>query len=221
MFGHVVQIAIHQSLKGVHCLFYGGEDAGHSREDLGHEHGLRKEPLDFAGAGDRYSVFFGKLVKPQDGDDVLKLFVSLQDFLDAAGDIVVPLPHYLGGEDCGGGRQGIHRRVDAEGGDVAGQLGGAVKVGEGGEGGRIGVVVGGHIHGLQGGDGAASGGGDALLKLAHLVGEGGLVADSGRHTAQQGGDFGAGLDEAEDVVYEQQHILVLDIAEILGDGHAS
>ena len=93
-------------------------------------------------------------------------------------------------------------------------------MGEGGEGGRVGVVVGGHIDGLEGSDGAATGGGDALLELAHLVCEGGLVADCGRHAAQEGGDFGAGLDKAEDVVYEQQHILVLDIAEILGDGHA-
>ena len=83
--------------------------------------------------------------------------------MDSAGDIVVPLPHNLGGEDGGGGRKGIHRRVDAEGGDVAGQLGGAVEVGEGSEGGRVGVVVGGHIDSLQRGDGAAAGGGDALL----------------------------------------------------------
>ena len=86
----------------------------------------------------------------------------------------------------------------------------------GGERRRVGVVVGGHVHGLQRGDRAAPGRGDALLQLAHLVGQGRLVAHRRRHAAEEGGHLGAGLDEAEDVVDEQQHVLALHVAEVLG-----
>ncbi len=61
---------------------------------------------------------------------------------------------------------------------------------------------------------------DALLQLAHLVGQGGLIADGARHAAEEGGDFGAGLHEAEDVVDEEQHVLTAHLAEVLGHGEA-
>ena len=57
--------------------------------------------------------------------------------------------------------------------------------------------------------------GDALLERAHLVGEGRLVAHGGRHPAEQRGDLGAGLREPEDVVDEEQHVLLLHVAEVL------
>src|SRR5665811_1690356 len=38
------------------------------------------------------------------------------------------------------------------------------------------------------------------------------------HSAKQRGHLRAGLGEAEDVVDENQNVLVLDVAEILGDG---
>ena len=92
-------------------------------------------------------------------------------------------------------------------------------MGEGGERRRVGVVVGGHVHRLQRRDRLAPDGGDPLLQLAHLVGQGGLVAHRGGHAPQQRGDLRAGLDEPEDVVDEQQHVLVLDVAEVLGHRH--
>ena len=96
------------------------------------------------------------------------------------------------------------------------QLGGGVEVGEGRERRRVGVVVGRHVHRLQRRDRAAPGRGDALLQLAHLVGQRGLVAHGRGHAAEQGRHLGAGLHEAEDVVDEQQHVLVLHVAEVLG-----
>jgi hypothetical protein len=88
--------------------------------------------------------------------------------------------------------------------------------GEGGERRRVGVVVGGHVHGLQRGDRATAGRGDALLQLTHLVGERGLVAHGRGHAAEQRRHLGARLHEAEDVVDEQQHVLVLHVTEVLG-----
>jgi hypothetical protein len=59
---------------------------------------------------------------------------------------------------------------------------------------------------------------DPLLEDAHLVGQVGLVADLRRHPTQQGRHLGAGLGEPEDVVDEQQHVLVLDVTEVLRHG---
>ena len=38
------------------------------------------------------------------------------------------------------------------------------------------------------------------------------------HVAQKGGDLGTRLDETEDIVYEQQHILMLHVSEVFGYG---
>ena len=85
---------------------------------------------------------------------------------------------------------------------------------------RVGEVVGRHVDGLHRGDRAALRGGDALLQLAHLVGQRRLVAHGARHAAEQRGDLGAGLHEAEDVVDEEQHVLAAHLAEVLGHGEA-
>ena len=49
--------------------------------------------------------------------------------------------------------------------------------------------------------------GDPLLQLAHLRREGRLVADGARHAAEERRHLGARLDEAEDVVDEEQDVL--------------
>ena len=97
---------------------------------------------------------------------------------------------------------------------------GRVEVGEGSGRRRIGVVVGGHEDRLHRGYRALFRRGDALLKLPHLLGQVRLIAHRGRHAAQQRRDFRAGLREAEDVVDEEQHVAVLDIAEVLRDREA-
>ena len=64
----------------------------------------------------------------------------------------------------------------------------------------------------------ATGRGDALLEHTHLVGQRRLVAHRGRHAAEQRGDLGARLGEAEDVVDEEEHVLLLHVAEVLRHG---
>jgi len=92
---------------------------------------------------------------------------------------------------------------------------------EGGSGGGIGQIISRHVDGLDGGDGAGSGGGDTLLELTHIGGEGGLVADSGGDTSEQGRHLRASLGESEDVVDEKKHILVFLISEVLSNGESS
>ena len=48
--------------------------------------------------------------------------------------------------------------------------------------------------------------------------EGGLVAHGRGHAAQQSRHFRARLDEAEDVVDEEEHVLAHDVAEVLRHG---
>ena len=83
---------------------------------------------------------------------------------------------------------------------------------------RVGEVVGRHIDRLDRGDRGAGDRGDALLQRRHLGGQRRLVADARRQPAEQAGDLAARLHEAEHVVHQQQHVLVLLVAEILGDG---
>jgi len=55
---------------------------------------------------------------------------------------------------------------------------------------------------------------------AHFGGEVGLVADGRRHAAEERGDLGAGLGEAEDVVNEEQGVGAFAVAEVLCDSKA-
>src|SRR6185437_3976082 len=152
LLGGVVEVAVDQGLEGLDGLGDGDGDALQAGEDLADVERLGQETLDLPGPGHGDPVLLGELVETEDGDDVLELLVPLEDPLD------------LAGEDVGGGGQRVDGRVDAEGGDLPGQLGGGVEVGEGGERGRVGVVVGGDVDGLHRGDGPATGGGDPLLE---------------------------------------------------------
>ena len=160
-------------------------------------------------------VLLGELVDTEDRDDVLELLVALQDLLDPDRAVVVVLADVPRVEDPRGRRQRVDGRVDAQRGDLARELGGRVEVGERRRRRRVGVVVGRHVDRLHRGDRVTTRRGDPLLQHAHLVGQVRLVAHGGGHPAEQRGDLGAGLGEPEDVVDEEQHVLVLHVAEVL------
>jgi peptide chain release factor 1 len=79
----------------------------------------------------------------------------------------------------------------------------------------IGDVVGRDEDRLERGDRPALGRRDPFLEVAHLVGERRLVANGRRHPPEQRRDLRSRLREPEDVVDEQQHVLALDVAEVL------
>ena len=182
--------------------------------------GLGQEFLDLSGPVHRQLVLVGELVHAQDGDDILELVVPLQHRLDLPGRLIVFLAHDLRLQDPRGGLQGIHGGIEALLRDLAAEDSSGVQMGKGGGRGGVCQVVGGDVHRLDRGDGPGPGGGDPLLELAQLVGQGGLVAHGGGHPPQHGGDLGARLDVAEDVVDEQQHVPVLHVPEILRHGQA-
>ena len=84
----------------------------------------------------------------------------------------------------------------------------------------VGVVVGGHVDRLERSDRALVGRGDALFQFTHLGRQGRLVADGGGHPTEQRRYFLAGEGVTVDVVDEQQHVLALLVAEVLGEGQA-
>ena len=220
LLGDVVQLAFDQHLEAADGVFHLDVAALQAGELLGHEERLRKVLLDFARARHRLLVFFAQLFDAQDGDDVLQVFVALQDGLDRARHIVVLLAQYARVEDARERLQRVHRRVEAQLGHLAREHQSGVQVRESGGGGGVGEVVGGDVDGLHRRDRTFLGGGDALLQLAQLAGQVGLVAHRRGHAPQQRRDFRARLHEAEDVVDEEQHVHALLVAEVLSHRQA-
>ncbi len=220
LFGDIIVLAFADLTEATDGVFEFDELPGDVGELLGNEEGLGEEALDTTSASDGEFVVFAEFVHAEDGDNILEVFVALEDLLNHTSDAIVFFADDMGVEDAGGGVEGVDGGVDAEGGDLAGKDGGCVKVGEGGCGCGVGQVVSGDVDGLNGGDGAFFGGGDAFLEGAHLGGEGGLVTDGRRHTTKEGGNFGACLGKAEDVVDEEKDVLAFFIAEVFGDGES-
>ena len=187
-------------------------------EDLTHEEWLGEESLDLSGTGDGELILFGQLVHTQNGDDILKGLVVLEELLHTTSNVVMNVTDDGGVEHTGGGIKRIHGGIDTELGQGTRQHSGGVQVSEGGGGGGISQIISGHVDGLNGGDGTLLGGGNSLLEGTKIGGEGGLVTDGRGNTTEEGGHLRASLGESEDVVDEKQHILVLLVTEVLGNG---
>ena len=84
-------------------------------ELLGGHHVLAQEALDTAGPLHQLLVLFGQFVDAEDGDDVLKVLVALQDSDDFLGDAVVLVADDAGVQDRRARGQRVHRREDALG----------------------------------------------------------------------------------------------------------
>jgi hypothetical protein len=195
--------------------------AGVAREDLGHVEGLGEELLDLTGASNSHLIFFGEIVHTKNGNNILEGTVILEELLDTTGGVVMDLTNNGGVKHTGSGVKGIDSGVDTDFGKSTRQHSGGIKMSESGGGSGIGKIISGHIDSLDGGDGSGQGGGNALLEGTQIGGEGRLVTHSGGDTAEKGRDLGTGLGETEDVVNEKEHILVLFVTEVLGDGEAS
>ena len=101
------------------------------------------------------------------------------------------------------GGQGVDGGIQTELGDGTRKDGRGVEVRKRRGGSRVGQVVCGDVDSLNGGDGTRLGRGNALLEVAHLGSQRGLVTNGGRHTAQKCGNLGTSLREAENVIDEQ------------------
>ena len=207
-------------LKSGNGLFHGDQFTGVSGENLGDLERLGEESLDLSRSGHRQFILLAQFIHTQNGDNILKRLIILQNLLHVTSDLVMFRSDDVRVHDTRGRIERIHGGVDSQFGDGARQHRGGVQVSEGRGRSRIGQIVSGHVDGLYGGDGSLGGRGDSFLHRTHVGGEGGLVAHGGGDTAEQGGYFGTGLSEAENVVDEEEYVLSFDVAEIFGDGEA-
>src|SRR6266567_9029726 len=83
LFGHVVVLAFYDLLEPADGVLNLDELAFQARELHHDEEGLREEELDLPRPRHGDLVFVGELINAQDGDDVLEVFVFLQDRLTA------------------------------------------------------------------------------------------------------------------------------------------
>ena len=219
--GRLRQIVVFAGDDALECLDRVLELHEHARgagEHFGDVERLAEEALDLARARHHQLVLFGELIHAQNGDDVLQRLVLLQHTLHRTGDVVVLLADDTGVEHARGRVERIDRREDRLLGDRAAEHRRRIQMGERGRRRRVGQVVGGHVNGLERRDGTFLRRSDAFLQVAHLSSQRGLVTDGARRAAEERGHFGAGLRKAEDVVHEQEHVLVVLVAEILGHG---
>ena len=114
--------------------------------------------------------------------------------------------------------QRVDRRVESHLSDAAGEDHRRVEVREDGCRSRVGQVIGGHIDRLHARDGAVVRRHDAFFERSHLRRQRGLVAHLGRDARAKQRYLETRLNEAVDVVEEQQDVRVLDVPEVLGGG---
>src|SRR5438067_10590583 len=119
LFGQVVVLAVNDLLEAAYGVGDLDELAFEARELLRDEEGLREEALNLARARDYELVLFRKLVEAEDGDNVLEVFVALQDLLDRLRRVVVILADDSGVEDARRRRERVNRRVNSELDDLA------------------------------------------------------------------------------------------------------
>src|SRR5690606_26735511 len=123
----VVVVAADDALEAADGLLERDVLARRAGEHLGDVERLREEALDLARAGHGQLVVLRQLVHAQDRDDVLELLVLLQRGLDAARGVVVLVADHVRVELARGRIQRVHRRVDAQRGDVSRQHDGGVE----------------------------------------------------------------------------------------------
>ena len=190
----------------------------HASEDLSNLEGLGEELGDLTGAINDELILLAELINTEHGNDILELLVLGEHLDDILSDVVVVDGDDIGVHNTGGALQGVDGGVDTGLSDGTIEHSGGIEVREGGGGGGIGDIIGRDVDGLDGGNGTLGGGGNTLLEHTKILSEGGLVTDGGGNTAEKGRHLGVSLGEAENVINEEEHILALDITEVLGHG---
>jgi hypothetical protein len=217
-FGIFVTSACKEGTETINRFLEFDELSGVGSEDLGHDEGLGEETLDLSGTSDSHLIFFRKIVHTENSDNILEGSVVLEELLDTTSSVVMNLTDNGGIKHTGGGVKGIDSGVDTEFGEGTGKHGSGVEMSEGGGGCGISKIISGHVDGLHRSDRSSLGGGNSLLEGTEIGSESGLISDSGGDTAEEGRHLRASLGESEDVVDEKEHVLVLLISEVLGNG---
>lgn len=103
-------LAFEDFLKALNGIFQLDKLAFGAGKHLGDKKRLRQKALDLAGTGNRQSVFVGKFVHAQNGDNILQRFIFLQNFLYAASYPIVFFADNRRRQYAAGGIERIDRR---------------------------------------------------------------------------------------------------------------
>src|SRR5258706_8845443 len=210
----IVVLTLDNFLEGTDGVFQFDISPGDTGKLFGNMERLREKTLHLAGARDGQLIVFGKLVHAENRDDVLQIFVTLQDQLHRAGNVIVFLADHVWIENARSRIERIHCRVNAQLGNLPGQNRGRVEMGESGRRRRVGQVVGRDVNCLNRGNRTFASRGDALLQLAQVGRQRRLITDGRRHAAEQGRHFGVCLGETENIIQEQQHVAPFVVTEV-------
>src|SRR5690606_1648743 len=218
-FGIFIHFAVHNHVETTYGVFDVYHHAGNPGKLLCYVEWLGKEALHAACTLNDQFVFLGKFIHTQNGDDILKFLVTLQDFLYTLSAIVVVVPDYFRSQDPRSGVKRVNRRINTQLGDLTVQYRGRVQVGKGCCRSRVGQVVGRYVNRLYRGNGPPLGGGDPLLHLTHCGSQGRLVTYRRGHPSQQGRYLGTRLGKAENIIDKEQDVTTaaffVSVAEIL------
>ena len=83
-------------------------------EHFGDQERLRKEAFDAPCSVDHQLILFAQFIHAQDGDNILQVFVALQNLLHLTRSRIVILTDHDRIEDAGGRVERVHRRVDPQ-----------------------------------------------------------------------------------------------------------
>src|SRR5690606_13644011 len=156
-FGILVDFTVDNHVKAFDSILDVYQYAFEAGKLLGNVEWLRQEALHPARPRYHQLILFRKFVHTQDGDDVLKFIVALEDFLYALGRIVVFLAEYGGSKDPRGRVQGVYRRVDTELGNLTRKYRSGVQVGKRRSRSGVRQVIRRHVYRLHGSNGTPFG----------------------------------------------------------------
>ena len=152
LLGNGVALAVKDHFETSNCFLDWHKAARNAGELFRHKKRLAEKPLHLARSGDNEFVFGGKFVHAEYGDNILQFLVSLQNLPGAQGSVIMFFANYVRVKNAGTGSQRIHRWVNAQLNNFAGERGGCVQMGKGGSRSGIGQIVRRHIHGLDAGN---------------------------------------------------------------------
>ncbi len=185
---------------------------------LGHKHRLREKALDTPCPAHGELVFLTELLDAEYGDDVLKVLVTLQHPLYLAGNLIVFVANHGRRQDARGRYQRVDGRVKPLFGNGPLQRNHSIKVTKCRHHPGVSIVIRRNINCLKRGNRAMFGGRNPLLQLTHFRSQSRLVAHGRRHTPQQRGNFHSGQSIPVDIIDKEEHILVLNVAEVFRHG---
>ena len=158
-----------------------------------------------------------QLLDAKQRDDLLQVAIMADGFAYVLRDAVMRLANKARIEQARSRGERVHRWIHALARHIAGQDDRRIEMAENLGHGRVRKVVRGHIDRLDRGDGSSGHRGDPFLKLGDFARQSRLVADARRQPAEQARHFAARLNQAVDVVDQEQHILMCFVAKILRD----